>query len=425
MQSQYRGTRAMLRLLAILLLLAGSAPAMVVELVPEARTMPAPGWVKPGIRLTWHMMSASRSGKSVHRAPSFGANAKDAAGNKLRTEGGGSASGQGFTEIIVVAVEPTRIIWEIRSYLLPGAAPSGPTTLTAISGGICTTPGTLDGYWMNPKALRNLLAKPAGSHGFLVAPVKENVDGRMRDAIALGMRDAKSHFRWVYDLETGILLTQGHSQTGQRGIGGTGADGTDFSGATWAATHTSFREVVQLKHPWLGVPIPEWVGRTAAIDYDGGVRMVIAGSEGVTPIPTAQRFEPTQVGKDWALMRRTMVNGPRSVLDGGTYNGLPVQPIRGPYVCGAGSPSGLWIPPEVLRKLTRGQEVCSSAVTGFRAFVHYVGEHRGRDVCVIRWESPMQTIDLVHDRQSGGLLRTWSFDRGTKMENWFDFAGSR
>jgi len=415
----------MIRLSCAILLMAAFAQAQVVEMIPEAKTMPAPDWVKPGVRLTWHMMSASRQGKSLRAAPHFGADRKDQFGNKYKTNPGGSASGQGYTEIIIVAVEPKLIVWEIRSYLLPGLQNKGPATLTAVSGGTSNTPGTLAGYWMNPVALRNLLAKPAGSHGFLVGALKHDVNGEKRDAVAVAMRDAKSHFRWVYDLNSGVLLSQGHSQTGTKGLRATDADGTSYTGKTWGATATSFREFTQLKLPWLGTPIPDWVAGVKAIDFDGGYKMIVAGSEGVAPLPMAQRFEPVTVRKNWALMRRTMVSGPRNFLDGGTFRGVPITPIKGPYVCGAGSPSGLWIPPAVLQRLTKGQEICASPITEFRATVFFVGPDRGQDVCVIRWENRLQTMDFVHDRKSGGLLRVSTHDRVLSTNRWYTFAGSR
>jgi hypothetical protein len=397
--------------LLALLTITSLAAAQVDILVPEFKTAPPPSWVKPGVRVTWYMGSSSRQGAYVRPNPD--GKLKNDRGDRADLVEAGSSAGHGYTELTVLAMERGKVVCEARTYLLPDGNPSGPATLVAATSSI--GPASCFGeYWVNPDVLRKLVVSPP--EGLNVGALKHTVDGEARDAAMILVKSDSGSSSWTYDLVSGVLLQASTRGSWKRGDGGTMKDGTNISGEGTTGTVTMFRDYTQLDLPWLGMKKPDWVATQRRLEYDGGYTMVVPGAPEMPPLPLAQRLELVEHGADWATYKRRMVNGPRSLLDGGGTGagGIPVTPAEEPFATGVGTVTPLWIPPAGLARLRVGQSLAKNRITEVEyTVVHNGPDGRGIEICAIRAQNRLHVIDYVYDRRSGLAVHTSTREKVT------------
>jgi len=363
----------LLLLIPVLLLLAGAVRAegdVLAGLFPAAKKMPALAWMKPGARVTWYVSDFIR----------------------YESKKKGTA-GHGYCELYVVDVEPKKVVFEVRLYRLRSEAKK-PARLARVFGFVDDTPGVHHRYWVHPDALANAVENPPANTQVTRGQIEQK--GKKRTVVFVKYAHKESRLQWTLDAKTGLILRRGEAHIG--------AVDQRVSGAL-----CELRETATVKLPWKHQENPAWLGQVNEIHFRGVRRDPTA--PGVA-LPLATRFRKKVTGSGWAMFGYSSGSG---VTPAQAQAALDAPGAQGsPFVSGGASPSGLWIDPEKLAGLEKGQRIMSNDVTGVNVTVFYVGPDQGRDVCVLRWANGIGYVDYVYDRQSGGLVRNvWQSRSGT------------
>ncbi len=383
-------------------LLALSAPVAAQEapflaLVPEARGMPAPAWVQPGARLTYYIGVGTSMGDRFVPAEQGGPDdplytIEGRPGKFALTKGGADGSGHGYLEVTVVAVDADAVALETRSFHLMGVGTTDTPKFGGAAGSVTAT-GACD-WWIHPNALDALLARGSQPKGIAVARVNYDFDGRKMPAVYLAMKGAG----YAFDAETGALL--------YRSEGGAIAgkdpaklpDGTIVDGSGSSSSFLFFRGARQLALPWRGGAMPKWLATTKSLTYEGAHALKQPGFDAGT-IATSVRQEITGGGTNWVRTKQTVEN---AAVPGAP----PSAPMSLERVFGPGQASGLWLPPETLAQLRKGQVIDPrDRWTHVTTAVSLVGSADGRQVAVLTETSPSYRMDSHYEIETGRLVR--------------------
>jgi hypothetical protein len=199
----------------------------------------------------------------------------------------------------------------------------------------------------------------------------------------------------VYDLESGILLTETYAYKASQGaVVGDDRYIRDATAKT-SGTHR-FVGARTTALPWLGGTMPAWVGRVRRLVYRGGIVSRSPGlpdnTAGLTTTYTRQVLGPS-----WAIHEVSTVGDPQP--------GIPQIPVVGTFASGGGSGLGLWIDPSILAKLEQGRVLDEDPLLGARTSVAGTGTlPDGRAVVTISVDSPLQRIDRLYDVKEGRIL---------------------
>jgi hypothetical protein len=200
-----------------------------VTLLPALRGAPAPAWVQPGVRLTYYSAAASIVGGRHTYAEDENGNWIDpTTGKHYRQEEVASASGQGFTQVNVAALDRAVALLDIRIYSILDANVRTPPITMGCSGAI-TLPGAGSDYWVNPEVLQAAVGLEGS--GTKILRTGFPINGQTHSAIRIQFDSASSQQDWIYDEQTGVLLHSGSSTVGQ-GIQGPVAQGDSRQGST-------------------------------------------------------------------------------------------------------------------------------------------------------------------------------------------------
>lgn len=337
------------------------------KLFPGLRTMPAPAWLKPGIRLTFYSGGATISGLRRDRRTG------------LRRPGG--LGGVGYTQLDVVAVQGnTTVVSMLQWTIDPTSRHVAPPGLYSF----ISPAGDGNDFWLSPLALRRI--KSGNYHGLQikVGPYRLK-NGGTRPAVYFRYQVDKSLQTWVFDRTSGLLLSYS-SQNVTRAFRGTGR----------GLSQTFYVGIRRRRFPWQGDPPPAWLARVRELRYQGATENGMAGA---TPLRRPFDFDVRVVnrGADWI--------GYRSVV---TRPGLgPMPPSRNEVilVSGAAQVGGLWLPPAGIARLRPGMVLDQDPATGVSQLVHFVGPMKGMGrVLVIREKGPLHTTDYVYDVANGALV---------------------
>ena len=374
-------------------------------LLPALRTAPAPGWLRPGMRLTYYSAFAriqqdrERWIKDETCNPNNPNGAIDPDNCVLgddrqwyrrHPEGapgsitGEAASGHGFTEVNVLALDQTVAVLDARSLNLSDA--TGPP-ITLANWGSLELPAAGGDWWLNPQVLRGAAGLSAGP--LTVMPIPYAITGRRYNALWFTLNSAGRHVH-VYDLDTGVLL---HTSTEDKAEPTVIRPGASQGAATLLSQNTLLGTRTPA-FPWARYPAPDWVRQVAVLRYEGGTTSEMAGTG---MIPASAIFERQAVGATWALY---LVTIPQTDPTGG-----PTSPTQISRAFGSAQFGGLWIHPQGLAQLQQGQVLDDDPITKFRVLVRFVGRTpQGADVVVIAEDGAGQLTETVYDRASGGLL---------------------
>jgi hypothetical protein len=370
--------------------LAAAAGAAVPVFRPggQAAAFPAPDIVKPGLRLTYYLMTGSVSG-SVNGwiLDEDGDWVDKRTGRRYATERKGQAS-HGLIQPTVVGGDGGYVALSQPFYLFNG---EDTTPIYRISLDDLVTADSGGDLWMHPRRQGQMIqAHPWGAQnapgGIMARAVPwRDEAGRAYQATQVVVWGEASRMTSVFDQASGLLLYLSRLTREPpllRDPQQTLPDSVSY------ATFLRFRSARQISTPWLGKPVPASLRTARVLSYQGSYTVQ---GQGIIPTPLAvqARLQLNRRGGDWILL------GGRTVMQG---VGLPTdfKSLDGP-----GALTPLAIPPDVLAGLRPGQVIDRDPQTGF---VLSVAGGEAAYV-ILRAAGPTQTISYAYERSRGLLAR--------------------
>lgn len=225
-------------------------------LFPEARTMPAPDWLRPGLRATYHAASATTG-----------------AGDE------GSA-GAGFLHYDVVALDRRNAVLALRFFLDSGDGAPTPSSNTAA----VTVRGAGD-FWLHPDLLAD--AERVANPNLAVVHMPYEFDGQDVPAVRFQSEVNGLTSVWVFEEASGLLLYASYA-TGEEG-----ELGRNLGQMTLLGTR-------RLPIPWAGKAAPRWVGAGDTLHYEGHYAADVGG--GGIPIAISLEAEFARAQPTWTTI---------------------------------------------------------------------------------------------------------------------------
>ena len=178
--------------------------------IGEEAGLGPPAWVQPGTRLTYYGAAASIAGSYYTYVEDPAGEWEDpATGKRYRRSNEGddpqdmpTAAGEAFSQTDVLAVEGTDVVVSTTLYSIDLLARQ--YTLTPM-GGSRQAGAVVDGAWVNPDALRQVLANGYGDLLVLHGPYV--LGDATYDAISFVAQSGGAYQSSTYDLASGALLS--------------------------------------------------------------------------------------------------------------------------------------------------------------------------------------------------------------------------
>ncbi|MDQ3928142.1 MAG: hypothetical protein M3328_03230, partial [Chloroflexota bacterium] len=173
----------------------------------NTRELGAPRWVKPGMRITFYAAAAtivSRGEPSCKEDPN--GEWEDDQGNKYNCtnmpgDPEGSASGEGVSQVDILAVEGTDVVLSTTLYGYDRM--SNRFTIAPLGGG--KAPGdVIDEVWIHPARLAEIAE--SNIQGMRILRGNYEVEGHTYKAISFVSMTPGSYQSYAYDTETGLLI---------------------------------------------------------------------------------------------------------------------------------------------------------------------------------------------------------------------------
>ena len=353
-----------------------------------------PDWVRPGLRLTYHLLTGTVSGAVNGWVLDDDGNITDRHGNRYSTERQGHAS-QGFVEATVAGMDAQVVALSEPFYLL---SPDGTMPLLKSHTDMVVTADTGGDFWMHPRKQAMMVRE----HPWVGMPQPGQMVARTRtwrsgnqtwNATAVISVGAEGRTFWVYDQATGRLLYLSRIARG-------GPDVRDPSqtlpDSISSATFLHFVGARQLNLPWLNSAVPPAMHQLQGLSYQGRMSVQFPGA---APGGTAlsQQLKVAKRGRDWLLFQaRSQTQGLPSVGQSNSVTGLGCLPP-------------LIIPPSALDRLRPGQEIDRDAHTGFTVRVAAADPQS----VTLQADGPLQSLRFVFERAQGVMLHSLSQERST------------
>jgi hypothetical protein len=377
----------------VLLLTAGAGSGALAQgsTLPDATAYGPPAWVQPGVRLSFYAAGASVAQSRFAWVEDVNGDWQDpATGKRYRRtdetgEGVGGGSGDGVTQIDILAVEGKDVVLASSAYGIDRA--NNQFAVLPGSGGRVPG-GVVDGAWIHPDLLAKL--QDARQDGVLVLRGDYPLGGTTYHAISFASTSPGSSQSYTYDTETGLLLSATTSTAGATSP--VTAPGEAPPQGNTELTITRFLGTRQLSLPGLGGANPDWVARTPQLRYSGtyDFRNPVDPSSGSLSFPMDLTVDLGVGGRDWATFKVTSQIG---------------MPGSGPsYSSGATGTTGLyWLDPAALTGLTAGQQLDQDPVTGAVQTVSAIGTGVAGRTVSITTQLPGVTTVADYDAGSGVL----------------------
>jgi hypothetical protein len=319
-----------------------------------------PSWVQPGVRLSWYAAAASvaqsryawvEDPNGEWEVPSTGKRYRrtDESG-----EGVGGGSGDGISQIDVIAVEGADVVLASNLYTIDRTQAAQSFILGPIVG--AKVPGTVvDGAWMHPALLQQYLSQQAA--GILVLRGPYALNGRQYSAVSFVSNSGSAYTSYTYDAETGILLSATTSTAGATSP--IAAPGENPPVGNSQLTITRFLGMRQRQVPGTGSAVPAFAARGGQLNYGGTYFWTnpVDPSSGAFQYPMTYQVQLSPGGGSWMAYRA------QSVVQGF----LGAQPEQTGVATGNGG--GFWYDPGALAAMQQGQVLDQDPVTGEQAVV--------------------------------------------------------
>ena len=347
-----------------------------------------PDWVTPGTRVTFYAAGASIANASKQWE-------KDASGGWVDPSTGErygqvetpTASGEGIFQADVVGTAGTTVGLQ---WVLYGLDRSVGRFFGGQTGGATDRGAAADEIWVHPELLARLPETDVGELKILRGPYA--VEGTTYEAIAIANLDPAAYSSWIYDTESGLLLS-GTTRTQGR-ASPLYAEGQEPRAANTQITIIRFLGIRQRDDSTLAGEPPEWAGPGTQLAYSGTWTFV-------NPFDP---MGPPVVYPAW--MGITFGHGGPTWLEYGTellvdFAGVPnVTTATG--VAGGSGP--YWIDPVILAYATEGQVIDEDPITAERVTIERVGAGPAGETVTVLSEMPGITGRAMYDIESGVLV---------------------
>jgi hypothetical protein len=343
-----------------------------------------PAWVRPGTRVTFYSAAASVAQSRFAWVEDPDGNWEDSRTGKhyRRTdetgESMGWASGDGLSQIDVLAVDGTDVVLSLTLY---GIDHETNRFVPGTTSGAEVAGGQIDGTWVNPARLADL--ENVRADGVLVLTGPYPLNGTTYDAISFAVTTPGAYAQYTYDRASGVLLAATTTTTTASSPPGSGTPGNT------QLTVTFFAGMRQRSLPGLDGAAPGWVAGNPSLAYSGTYHWSnpVDPSSGAATYPMSMAVSLRPGGNQWA-----------------SYSARTAIPAMGSSSTGNGvtGPTGLfWLSPDMLAGLadtSAGQLLDKDPVTGEQLTLQSVG----REVTV-ESRLPGITSRMAYDGTTGVL----------------------
>ena len=352
-------------------------------LQPEARRLPAPDWVKPGVRISYFVRSATVPESDYGLTESGDGEWEDPqTGKRYKREESVGAGGEGFGQVDVIAVGRTAVALQGSLYCL--LQPGPPPTLYkfASDGFLGAAAGPAD-YWVHP----HLLAAAMQTHTptFFVLKGEYPVNGRPVPSLCVVTREADFYSSQAFSLETGLLVASTVSSRGK--LAAVRLPGEDAPRGNKSITTVRLINVRTLTLPGLNGRNPDWAMNVRRLSYAGLATIQIPGAPPMQ-CPAQMVVEFGKRGPSWACYRSQLAY---------TIAGTP-QSSASEGVCGPAG--GFWVDPAAYRDARPGAVLDDDPVTHCQTRIGQVG-NGGFSVVL---QGPGVGQESVYDAATGRLV---------------------
>ncbi len=358
------------------------------QITPRRETMPGlPAWLKPGVRITYYVAFADTPSTSTQLVKG---KAKPGQGYWEDTNTGETyveketygTGGQGIMEVNVAYVDQQVAALDIR--LFGKEVGTGDITVLSSFGDLGEAKQCKD-FWVHPMILAQVKELQTGSGTILRMPYHLN----NRTYNAIRFQGKAGHH--TYDMETGLLIARHGTGGSPPVLVGTQTGATVGAGSTYIGI-IQFLGVRETHFPWNGGPVPDWVGRTRSMTYQGKYTADVTAA-GVYSFPVTMKLDFKNKGSGW--IHFTQVSQMQAPSN------MP-QPMPGQVerINGSSQVGGLWIFPVVLRQLRPGQILDRDPFTGMILSATRIDGNRIR----LHEANSRDAIEYVYDLQSGMLV---------------------
>jgi hypothetical protein len=375
---------------------AGGEPAAPPPARPATGNPLVPDWVRPGLRLTYYLLTGSVSGSVSGYVLDEDGNITDRNGNRYSTERQGHSS-QGLVEATVAGMDAQTVAMAQPFYLL---MPGETTPLLKSHMDMLVTADTGGDFWMHPQKQAMMLREHpwtgAARPGQMMARARtwRNGNQSWTATAIISMGDNGRTF-WVYDQATGRLLYLSrisHHAPDIRDPGQTLPDSVSY------ATFLRFVDAQQLNLPWLNTPMPEWTRQLQALSYQGRMSVQFPGVAPGAGTMLSQQMEVAKRGSDWLLFQS------RSQTQG-----LPATSGSN-SVTGPGCLPPVIIPPAGLARLRPGEEIDRDPHTGITVRVAATDPQS----VTLQADGPRQSFMFVYECAQGLMIHSLSRERSAE-----------
>ncbi|HZK79685.1 MAG TPA: hypothetical protein VFC46_01430 [Humisphaera sp.] len=395
--------RLLMTIFIAILVRASNAPAQeggvtyhcnnsILTLLPELRNAPAPGWLKPGMRLVWYQAAATiPEGRFGNMVPDPKGRWHDpATGMNFRLDDAQGPSGHGYTQLDVIAVHDDVVAVDVITY---GRNGMGDEVHIILTDAITTPPGYCGDWWVNPNVLDRHL--DINGPGVRSARVPYKLDGTNYNSFWLSTITSDGSTSTFTDIKSGLNLHGGIAAKSKSAYVKLNGVSTPIGGKTGLALST-FRGSRQLQIPWAGTALPASIANLHKLHFRGARTCTVPGSP---PLPINYIGEISIIGRgmDFLQAKRD------AAIDLG--NGFRQSEPTVNMVSGCNQLTPLAIPPEHLARLQVGQILDRDPVTKIVTQVSFVGRNRtGRDV-----------VELTLSQGEGMFHAVYVYDRTTGL----------
>ena len=339
-----------------------------VDLIPEAKGLQAPSWVREGLRVYYRTSSATIEN------PFSGAS--DAPRLPVIRVDQVSTSAPAVVRTDVIALAPRFSATYSTIFIGDLMIPWDDSSSSGFAG--------IGEFWINPAALRDTAKR--SSPGLSAEPLHFEIGGKAYSAMRLDSAQANPtrYLTWIFDASTGLLLYQ--SQW--------------LELADRRLAHLSVAEFVSMRNmtlPWEGGVTPSWVKQGAKLTYQGSIQTWTPAGGRNLPIPAVLEVEMTSVGRNWSAARVKRVFSSDEEDQAITvYSGTGLL---------AG---GFWVPRANLARLRSGERLDRyDPVIGSSSEVGFVGAtpEGVPVVAIFEWGAKYKRVWIY--RSTDGVLLYW------------------
>jgi len=346
-----------------------------------------PAWLKPGVRITYYVAFADTPGTSSELVkgkpkPGEGYWEDKTTGETYVEKETYGTGGQGLMEVNVAYVDQQVAALDIR--LFGKEVGTGDITVMASLGDLGEARQCKD-FWVHPQILGQVKEMQTESGRIIRMPY--NLNNRTYNAIRFQGK-AGHH---TYDLDTGLLIARHGTGGSPPVLVGTQTGATRGAGSTYIGI-IQFLGIRETPLPWNGAPVPEWVGSTRSMTFQGKYTADVTAA-GVYSFPVTLRLEFKNKGAGWIhFTQLSQMQAPAN---------MP-QPMQGQVerINGSSQVGGLWIFPGVLRQLRPGQVLDRDPFTGMQLSVGGIDGTRVR----LHEANSRDASDYIYDLQNGMLV---------------------